>query len=233
MGCRVAIHQPNYFPWLGYFAKIAAADAFVFLDDVQYSKNSYINRVKIRNGAERWLTVPVSAHLGDAIDAVRPAKPSWRRSHADLLANSYRKAAHRSEVLAIVRELLETAPDGSLAAINRFLVERVAALLGLECRFLASSEFDLGECAADDRLVALSARVAPDAFYVSGRGGAKYQDPGKFDAAGLGFGYLEFAHPIYAQGDAEFAPGLSVLDALFHAGVAGTGDLIRSAVDAA
>ena len=62
---KVAIHQPHYLPWLGYLAKWAAADLFVFLDTVQYEKSGYQNRnrIKTRDGP-RWLTVPVHAHLG-------------------------------------------------------------------------------------------------------------------------------------------------------------------------
>ena len=67
----VAIHQPNYLPWLGYFAKISEADEFVFLDDVQYSKNSYTNRVKVLHADKpRWLTVPVSFRYGDTLSLI-------------------------------------------------------------------------------------------------------------------------------------------------------------------
>src|ERR1043165_5716491 len=91
----VAIHQPNYFPWLGYFAKMARSDAFVFLDDVQYSKNSYINRVQIKG--KEWLTVPVSHHLGDPINRVQCADPRWRAKHLDKLRATYAKTAHFDE----------------------------------------------------------------------------------------------------------------------------------------
>ena len=75
----VAVHQPNYLPWLGYFYKIACADVFIFLDDVQFSKNSYINRVRILHAQRsHWLTIPVSVTLGDPINRVRPARADWR-----------------------------------------------------------------------------------------------------------------------------------------------------------
>src|SRR3546814_3690829 len=89
----VAIHQPNYLPWLGYFHKIARADVFVFLDDVQFSKNGYTNRVRILgDGAARWLTIPAAVHLGDPIGAVRPARPDWCRSEE-----------HTSELQSLMR----------------------------------------------------------------------------------------------------------------------------------
>ena len=89
----VAIHQPNYLPWLGYFYKIARADVFVFLDDAQYSKNSYTNRVQVSEpGGAKWLTVPVSYNFGDLISDVRPAVPDWPSRHMDTIRNYYRSA---------------------------------------------------------------------------------------------------------------------------------------------
>ncbi len=68
---KVAIHQPNYAPWCGFFAKMNACDVFVFYDDAQMTKNSYINRCLINNqGRQTWLTIPVSFKLGDKINQV-------------------------------------------------------------------------------------------------------------------------------------------------------------------
>ena len=73
----VAIHQPHYLPWLGYLAKWAAADVFVFLDTVQYTKNGWQNRNRIKTATgPQWLTVPVHAKLGMGIDAVTVASAS-------------------------------------------------------------------------------------------------------------------------------------------------------------
>jgi hypothetical protein len=223
----VAIHQPNYLPWLGYFYKIARADVFVFLDDAQYSKNSYTNRVQVSEpGGAKWLTVPVSYNFGDLISDVRPAVPDWPSRHMDTIRNYYRSAPCYRAVWPRIIEFYDGVRDADLASINRFLIERISSELGLDCRFTASSEMPTGELTSDNRLVALVASVDPAGTYLSGKGGVSYQDPDKFEAAGLGFRYTEFQHPRYFQGDETFIEGLSILDAVFHLGWKGAADLI-------
>jgi hypothetical protein len=223
----VAIHQPNYLPWLGYFRKIALADVFVFLDDVQFSKNSYTNRVRILgDGRARWLSVPVSVHLGDTIRAVHPARADWSGSHLDTLKTFYRHAPAFNTVWPRVQEIYHTAPSADIAGINRALVEAVAGELGLACRFLASSDLDTGEATGDDRLARIVSDLAPGGTYLSGEGGSKYQDPGKFEAAGITLRYPGFQHPTYDQGGTPFVAGLSVLDAAFRLGWRGAAGLL-------
>ena len=91
---KVAIHQPHYLPWLGYFAKWASADLFVFLDTVQYEKNGWQNRNRIKTPAgPRWLTVPVRAHLGMAVGVVPiDTTQPWRARHLRAIENAYAKA---------------------------------------------------------------------------------------------------------------------------------------------
>ncbi len=226
---RIAIHQPNYAPWLGYFHKIAQADAFIFLDDAQFSKGSYTNRVQIlAHGRARWLTVPVSHALDDPIDRVALARPDWAASHLDTLRTCYEGAARFASVWDEVRALYDGLPAGDLAAMNRVLVERFAARLGLATNFLAASALGANGAAGDDRLIALVQSVEAHGTYLSGRGGAKYQDPAKFAAAGLGFEYSDFTPSSYDQGGDMFVSGLSVLDAVFHLGWDQTARLVRA-----
>lgn len=223
----VAIHQPNYAPWLGYFAKMAQADVFIFLDDAQYTKNSYINRVQIDAGGKaRWLTVPVSYRFGDPIRAVRASDHDWRRSHLDTLKALYAGAAQFKSVWTWLVALYGRLPDTDLAGSNRVLIEAIAANLGIGRRFLRSSDFEIGAATGDDRLIALLQAVGKDAKYLSGKGGSNYQDPAKFAAAGIGLAYSEFVHPSYEQGHEAFLPGLSILDALFRIGFERTAALV-------
>ena len=219
----VAIHQPNYAPWLGYFAKMARADVFVFLDDVQYSKNSYINRVQIDAGGKtRWLTVPVSYHFSDPINHVRPADREWRRAHLEILKTYYSKAPAFLEVFRWLETVYEKILEEDIASSNQKIIECTAAQLGLACKFRRSSEFDTGDATSDDRLISILRMFGPNVVYLSGKGGANYQDSRKFQADAIKLEYIDFIHAEYDQGHPEFFAGLSVIDALFHLGFADT-----------
>ena len=224
----VAIHQPNYAPWLGYFSKLARADVFVFLDDAQYSKNNYINRVQIdARGKQRWLTIPVRYNFGDPINRVRAADEHWRRSHLDVLRAQYIDALFFSEVMAWLDEAFAHLPDGDIATSNQSLIEAFAVRLGIQRHFVRASEFATGSMRGDDRLIAILQSIGPHARYLSGKGGDKYQDPHKFTAIGISLFYNDFVHPRYDQGHPDFLPGLSVLDALFRLGFERTATLVR------
>ena len=133
----VAVHQPNYSPWLGYFHKIACADHFVFLDNVQFSRLNYTNRVKIAgDGPARWLTQPVRRRFGQPICDVQFADARWPIRHLDALRGAYGRAASFRDVWDDVVSIYETIPPGGLAVANQFLIESLVRRLGLACAFL-------------------------------------------------------------------------------------------------
>ncbi len=223
----VSIHQPNYLPWLGYFHKIAVSDCFVFLDNAQFTKGGYINRVRVMGAGEpRWLTIPMSVHLGNSINKIFPAVPDWGSRHLDVLHSLYSGAPCFKNVWPRLKEMLLGSGRSDLATINRHLIESLSDELKLSCRFFVASELPVSGLSGDDRLIALVKAVAPSGVYVSGQGGAKYQNPDKFTEAKLGFRFANFHHPEYDQGGGQFVPGLSVIDSLFRIGWAGTADLI-------
>jgi len=229
----VAIHQPNYAPWLGYFAKMARADVFVLLDDAQYTKNSYINRVQIdAGGTARWLTVPVTFRFGDPIDRVR-ADENWPRAHCDTLKTHYAGAAAFKSVWPWVAAQYAALPASDLAASNMALLSAIAERLGIRTALRKASSLDTGQAKGDDRLIALVKSCGAGATYLSGRGGDKYQDPAKFATAGVHLVYSDFVHPVYDQGHPDFVTGLSVFDALFRLGWEQTAGLVARAAVAA
>ncbi len=224
----VAVHQPNYLPWLGYFAKLAAADVFVFLDDVQFSKGSFTNRVQIeRNGAAAWMTVPVSHAFGATVAEVATAGSDFARVHLEGLRQTYRSASFFAEVWPVLHGWLEH-PQPALAALNQRLIREIASTLGIQTRLMTSSAMGVAPGPADVRLASLVHAVAPGGTYLSGRGGGNYQDPAVYARHGIGLRYTAFSSPPYERSGRPFIAGLSIVDALFHLGFAGTADYLRA-----
>ena len=225
----VGIHQPNYLPWLGYFHKISRSNAFVFLDDAQYSKNSFTNRVKIlRDNYGRWLTQPVSFRFRDPINTVSFARDDWRSAHLDTLKGAYKSAPAYSSVWPDIEAIYGGLADENLSVANAKIIMSLCVHLDVSSEFHFSSEIDVNEARADDRLIGIVDQIAPGGCYLSGKGGAKYQDPEKFSAAGLTLEYVDFQHPTYQQNATSFVPGLSVVDAIFHLGWEGAGRLLTA-----
>lgn len=224
----VAIHQPNFFPWAGYFDKIARADTFILLDDVQYPKTggSWSNRVKILMSAEgRWLTAPVERNYSGlrTIRQMRFSPAPWRAEILRVLENAYRKAAHAEEAFALLIPLLMHEED-DVAAYNIHAIRTLAARFGLTTPLRISSEIPV-EGSATARLIALTKAVGGD-IYMCGGGADGYQQDEAFAAAGLTLQYQNFSPTPYPQGEA-FVAGLSVIDMLMHLGVDATGARIR------
>jgi WbqC-like protein len=227
----VAIHQPNFFPWLGYFDKLARADVFVLLDHVQFQKKggNWANRVQLITGGGRpgWVTAPVDrSYHGTrpiseiAIDDARP----WRRTVLKTIAANYARAAHFAEVFPVVEELVGH-PSRRLAELNETAIRRLAGEIGLPTGHIVLSSSLQPSGAATDLLIELVRAVGGD-VYLSGGGAAGYEEPDRFAAAGIELRPQAFAHPVYSQGKGEFVPGLSVLDPLLHLGPAGTRRLL-------
>ena len=212
----VAIHQPNYFPWLGYFHKIAVSHVFVLLDDVQFPKGSFTNRVQIGPRAgPRWLTEPACVRLGMTIQEVGLVK-GWQERHRRILHEAYRDSAHFNATWKWVDDALGAA-DGNCATVNGALLRAACDYLSINTRIELASLAKVG-AVGTERLIALVRHLGGTA-YLSGKGGAKYQDDAAFATAGIELRYSSFKPQPYPQWEPDgFNPGLSILDALFHVG---------------
>jgi len=213
----LAVHQPNYAPWLGWFVKAAVADRFVLLDDAQFPKASWVNRARVLgpNGPE-YLTVPVRHPGRIPIREVRISDPAWRAKHLRKV-----QAFHaRSPGLGIAEEVLAGAGlDGieGLSEANEVVLRRMLRALGIDRELVRSSSLGVEAGDPTDRHLALC-RAVGARTYLSGRGAQAYNDPARFEAAGIALAYLDFDHPVYPQGGGEFVPGLSALDFLCRTG---------------
>jgi hypothetical protein len=229
----VAIHQPNYFPWFGFFYKIAKSDIFIFLDNVQYSKNSYINRTKIQlTGKDKWLSIPVKVPLGTDINQVCLKTYDWVDQHMSIIENYYRKALFFDDVFPYLCDLYKRIPQTNIADVNIFLIQQIVLKLNISTKFKRASSIQINELKNDDRLVSLVNEQGFNMIYLSGKGGSNYQDDDKFINAGIDLQYVDFEHPVYNQANEGFLPGLSILDILMNCGWDKTSCLIKEAGNA-
>lgn len=215
----VGIIQPNFIPWRGYFDFIRDVDVFVFLDDVQYTTRDWRNRnrIRTRDGASRWLTVPVRASRSDLIRDVEidSSTSDWCATHARILKENYRASPFLDEALAMLEETY--AQHHRLADLDVDLCQRVMARLKISTPTVRSSE--LGASGTkDERLIDLTRRLG-GTRYLSGPSAKAYIQPELWDAAGIDLAYKTYPdYPIYAQLAEPFDPHVSIIDLLIMVG---------------
>jgi len=216
----IAIHQPNFLPWLGYYYKISKSDIFVFLDDVEYTKNSFINRNRIKTPqGETWITLPV-AYSGKSSQNINECqivgKDKAIKNVLGKVLHNYRKAAYFEEYYDSLSDILMNCPD-NLSELNIVLTRWVLSLFQIKTKLLRSSELKVDADEASDRLIHICKSLDGNT-YLSGSGGMKYQDEEKFKGEGIQLEISSFKPPQYNQLWGEFIPNLSVIDYLFNMG---------------
>jgi hypothetical protein len=214
---KVAIHQPHYLPWLGYFDKLESADLFILLDTVQFKKHEWQNRNRIRTkDGWQWLTVPIVDRFPERIDQVEiNARTDWQRKHCQALRLHYGSAPYWAplgpELIALLQE-----PWTRLCDLNLAVLDLLCRQLGITTpRHLASTMEAREE--PTDRLVDLC-RAVGGSIYLAGQGGGAYMDVGRFSQAGIAVQIQDYQHPEYPQRYTPFVSHLAVVDLLFNCG---------------
>ena len=213
----VAIHQPNFLPWLGWFAKAAQADVMVLLDDVQLERAGPTTRVQVKSReGPRFVSVPVRRGEDVRIDEAEIAHDGkWDVHLVRLLENAYHATPGWPRHGAAICDAIRSR-EPLLARFNERLIRYVMDALAIRTPLVLASA--LGPRMQHGNLGNLEfCRRHDAATYLSGSGGRKYNDPAPFAAAGVALVYSAFTHPVYAQPHGGFVAGLSAVDALFSA----------------
>lgn len=211
-------HQPVYMPWLGTFAKIAAADKFVIFDCVPFSRHDYTNRVQIKtkDGA-RWLTVPVE-HTGERsfLRDTRIASGNWRRKHLRAIECAYARAPHFDDYFPMLRSIIGDDKYERLAELDSHLLVELLRCLGIGTQIVYAHDYQFhGEKSS---LVLNMCEQLGATEYIFGSQGRGYAEVPAFEAAGINVHFQDYQHPVYRQQHGAFVPGLSVIDLLMNCG---------------
>ena len=218
---RIGIHQPNYWPWVGYWRKMAQSDVFVLFDDVQLPQGkSFVTRTRIKTAnGESWLTVPVEhkGALSPIADVIIASGSPWERKHWRTIEGAYRKAPHFDEHAARVGALFDRKWE-RLIDLNVACIEVARDLLGIRAELVTSSSLGIASTGTD-RIVDIVAALDGDIYVTgTGAGSARYMDEQAFADRGILVEPVTFEHPVYPQPWGDFVANLSVLDFLFNCG---------------
>jgi len=228
----IAIHQPNFFPWLGFFNKIARADIFILLDHVQMPKTggTWINRVQLlfSDGKPRWVTVPIKRTyhgFQKVTDVQINSTTQWQKKFLKTLWANYGRSPYYHQIITYLEPLILNDTD-NLAEFNISAIKMLNRKLGLTPQIVRSSEFPL-DGTSNEMLIALVQAVGGTA-YLCGGGASDYMDDNKYASAGVDLIHQNFQHPVYHQiGNHDFVTGLSIIDALMNVGFEGVKDLLN------
>lgn len=214
---RIALMQPYFLPYLGYFQLIAAADCFVIYDNVQFIKNGWIERNRYLLEQEpKWFRVPLSkgSHTQQIMEK-RIAETFDPGDILNKLSFAYRRAPHAPRMLAWLETLL-VEPASSIAELNERILRACCALIGLKTPIIRSSDLPMSaDSKAQDRVLEVVQACAGTHYLNPVNGGHLYQSE-VFQQVGITLELLKATLPDYRQGEREqpFVPGLSILDVL-------------------
>ena len=212
----VAIMQPYFFPYIGYYQLIAHTDAFVLYDDAQYIRNGWSNRNRIlREGTPHYLTFPVeNAHYTLSFARRRyQASAENRNRILRSITEAYKRAPHFSTAMPLIEEIMSF-PDPRVAAFNRNLLEKSCAYLGIATPIIDSSAVKIpSDLSGQDRVLAICKALGASR-YLNTIGGLSLYDRESFAVKGIRLFFIRTRTLLYDQGCRERVPNLSIIDVI-------------------
>ena len=218
-GHTVAIIQPSYIPWKGYFDIIHDVDEFIFLDDVQYTVRDWRtrNRIKTPSGAI-WLTVPAGSDRNRLICDVILEDGRWQEQHWKSIVHSYSRAPYFRQYAEFFEHIYRGRIWENLSKMNCIITEQIAReLLGIQAKFTNSSAY-AAQGTKQDRIIDLL-KLSKAGCYISGPSASSYLDPSTFEDHGIALVFKNYSnYPEYSQLYPPFEHAVSILDLIFNTG---------------
>jgi hypothetical protein len=218
MSKRIAVFQSNYIPWKGFFDLIRSVDEFVLDDDVQFTKQSWRNRNRIKSPEGlQWLTIPVHTNFPDKIGDVRIADNAWPAKHWRAIESSYRRAPAFDVFGPYLHELYLTARHERLSAVNEHFLRGICDWMGIATPLLRSIDMPV-EGERNERLIAICRSLDADRL-LNGPSAREHMDETKIVRAGIQVEYEDYeGYQAYPQLHGVFEHAVSIVDLLLHCG---------------
>lgn len=219
---KCAIHQPHYFPWLGYLNKMMSVDTFILLDEVQIEKgsNMYRNKLSTLDGKEKYITLPYEKK-GSLNKKFKDIKLDntilWQERQYNFIENNYKKTPYFKEIMPYIEKIFYKKYERLCEVIiESILIEK--EIFNIDTKIICQSELSYDQNNKKNELLIDLCKAAKVDEYLSGNGAKKYMNEEVFLENGIGVKYQSFNYPKYKQ-QHEFVPNLSGLDILFNLGI--------------
>jgi|MDTG01.1.fsa_nt_gb hypothetical protein len=219
----IAIMQPTYLPWIGYFDLIKSADNFIFLDDVKFEYNSWHRRNKIISniGKEQFISIPISSSRKFNIEkTVVNDEINWRNEHMKKITDSYKKSEYFNEVKNIFFSIIKDTSKNLLSDINVSIIKKISRALEFNTTFHLSSEIKVQGKKSKKLLNILN--YFNEEKYISPIGSKEYiEKEGLLEKEKIKIKYYNFKEKPYAQinNKNQFISYLSIIDLMMNIGV--------------
>ena len=217
---KATIEQPTYLSWAGYYGMMDISDVFVFYDDVQFSRQSWQqrNKIKASNGNWMWLSIPVLQNFGQKIKEVKiDNATNWRKKHWESIYQSYHKAPYFKQYQDDIERIYRVEWE-YLSDWNIFIILIVSGLLGIKMTNLVKSSELKGLVGnKTDRLLQVLGKIGADE-YITSYGTKVYIESQKFKDRNIKLRWYEYKPLVYSQTRGEFFPYLSAIDLLLNTG---------------
>ena len=219
---KIAILQSNYIPWKGYFDIIDQVDEFIFYDEMQYTKNDWRNRNKIKtqNGLI-WLSIPceTKGHISEIqrICDTKIVDKKWAKKHWASIQNAYAKAPYFKQYKDMFEDLYLGKEEEFLCEVNYKFIKAINNILKINTKLSFSQDYGLIE-GKTERLVDL-VQKAGGTEYLSGPAAKDYIDEKLFQDANIKLSWADYSgYKEYSQLYPPFEHGVSILDLIFNTG---------------
>jgi len=213
------IMQPTYLPWIGYFDLMDKAGVFVFLDNVQFEKQAWQqrNRIKSSDGQWKWLTVPVVQNISQHINEVRIDNTrNWSKKHWKTIEQYYLHAPCWKQYSPGLEEIYSQKRD-FLVDLNLAIITYIKNQFKIETKLVKASDLPVTGSKVR-RLVNICHHLNADVYLSSVRSADYIEQDNMFESEGISLRYHQFEHPLYSQLYGDFASNMSAIDLLFNEG---------------
>lgn len=218
----IAIMQPYFFPYIGYWQLIHVVDRFVIYDDVNYIKGGWVNRNRLLiNGEPTYITAPLqqpSPYKRICDTALQPSF-SWRNKLVKMVETTYRKAPCFVDVFPVIEGVIRHEAD-SLPAYLAYQLQVLAAFMGIKTEFVITSRcYDNDHLSGQARILDIC-KQEKACIYINPQGGQALYDTRTFCSAGIDLRFIAMHTLPYKQMGIGFVPYLSIIDVLMGIGPA-------------